>query len=326
MSGMTFAVSEEAFQSVFEALRDQITLAGTIGPGDTDVSAQVDYDIQLKRGRIALNSNNTLTVSELDLTFMKFDLTLYFNIDPICVGGGYIVIDIPYIGEVKIPVPSWCVFEDDPDFQITIPAGEILKHLVHEVSFTARLGADYAVSKARRRGKDYLEAHDKNDPNLWRIFIMPMLPIDIDLLDVADTVGDFLESAVEAALDSLLSGLGETAKAAITALLGSVIDVIRDVLDITDDIEEWIENLIRFDLDVLDHILMAVVRSFRSDFPLLTIEDPYPVLPEHDHKIVESGGVTYSTLCEVMLPVTGVGIEIGADEMVIEAGIGEVIL
>jgi hypothetical protein len=323
MSGMTFAVSEEAFQTVFETLRDNVHPSGTIGPGETDVSAQLDWEIELKRGRVSFNSNNTITISELDFSFVKCDLKLFFDLDPIPIGGGTVEINAGFGIKFTVELPSWTLFEAEPDFEITIPAGELLKHLVHEVSFNAELGTEYKVSKARRRGKDYLEAHDRGDPNTWNVFLIPRLPIDIDLLDVADTVGDFLESAVEAAVDGLLGGLSDTVKNLVKDILGAVIDIIRVALDIGDDIHEWFENLINFDLDLMDHVLMAVVRAFQSEIPLHSIEDPYPILPQHEHKIVLPTEITNYTLCEVMVPVTELDVRVDADEMVIQGTIGE---
>jgi len=70
-------------------------------------------------------------------------------------------------------------------------------------------------------------------PNHWQLYIDPGWSIDLDVFDFADIVGNLLEKrASDAAIDTLLGPLPDWAKDLIRALLGPIIDVVRDILDI----------------------------------------------------------------------------------------------
>ncbi|MBL0063124.1 MAG: hypothetical protein IPP40_16995 [bacterium] len=58
-------------------------------------------------------------------------------------------------------------------------------------------------------------------PDKWNIYLDPVW-MDIDLIDIADTVGNILDAAIENAVDNLLGWLPGWAKDAIEWILGSI--------------------------------------------------------------------------------------------------------
>ena len=101
------------------------------------------------------------------------------------------------------------------------------------------------------------------------------------------------------------------AKNLIKAILGPVVDLVRAILDIGDDIDEWLSDLLGVSLGVFDLIITLVADFFAAKFPLLEIEDPFPILP-------------YSgSLIPVKLPIEELGVNINDDELVLTATVGE---
>ena len=94
-----------------------------------------------------------------------------------------------------------------------------------------------------------------------------------------------------------------------SAILGPVIDLIRAILDLPDDIEEWLSDLLNVSFGLLDLILTAVGDYFAARNPLFEFE-PYPILEA-------SGG-----LIPVKVPITDFTVMVNDDEMVVEANVG----
>src|SRR5581483_8891924 len=82
--------------------------------------------------------------------------------------------------------------------------------------------------------------------NRWQITMVPTLPIDLDIIDIADTVGDLFHNLIVDAIDNLLASLGLPGWAIdfIDFVLGGIEGIIRTVLDIPDDVGEFILDLI----------------------------------------------------------------------------------
>jgi hypothetical protein len=96
----------------------------------------------------------------------------------------------------------------------------------------------------------------------------------------------------------------------IWAILGPVIDLIRSILDITDDIAEWFSELLGVSLGLFNAILTFVADYFAKENPLFEFEDPFPILPY-------SGG-----LIPVKIPIKDLVVQVDDNEMTIEANVG----
>src|SRR5207302_1626487 len=53
----------------------------------------------------------------------------------------------------------------------------------------------------------------------------------------------------------------------------------RTLLDVGDDVGEWLADRLGTGLGLVDTIENAVVRVFADETPLVRVQDPYPVLP-----------------------------------------------
>lgn len=303
MTDITVAASERAFAEMFHRLRDAFTFADSDGDTFGPLTASYSVAFHLENGTVDLRGDNTVRVGELDVVWDTLSVSLGVDLPEICVGG-WCVIPTPFGCALRLP--KLCVLSDTPDISVPLNLSGFLRS---EVSFIASLRTAYRVDPGRLPWMDYLDAEDANVPNKWQVFIDPE-GVDIDVFDIADIVGDMLEGAVDAAVDEALWFLPDWARSLVKALIGPAVDLVRVVLDIADDIEEWLEDLLGIRLGLLDAIATAVLDYLAAGNPLLEFEDPYPV-------IESSGG-----LIPVKVPIVDFAVHVNEDEMIVEASVG----
>jgi hypothetical protein len=276
---LTAAISEDVFKEVFAAIRDagefDITIhSPSISFFGVSASAEVHTRFHLEGGEITFQANNTLRIRELDIKWEELSLTLELNIPEIC-------IEIPY----WTPWGGWdsielgCIFEDNPDISITIP---LPSFFTSEISITdVGLKTFYGIGS----------------PNEWMVFLdLSENLVDIDIIDIADTVGDFVEDILEAAFGAI--GI----PSAIADVIG---DIVRFVLDIPDEIGEYLSEFI-FDRMGLKLSISSYIAEFLADkTPLFRLNDPLEVIPAEN------------ALIAVSIPIQFLNATITADEIVL---------
>jgi hypothetical protein len=287
----TAAISEKAFEEIFAAVVKGFKFSCSDSGGSGLISASYSVAAHLEGGSVDLRDNGTIEVSELDVKWDTLSLQICFDIPEICVGG-FCIIPNPFDGCI-LRAPRLCFFSGSPDFCIPLNLSGLL---TSEISFTAGMQVFYGIGSGV--------------PNRWQIVIVPTLPIDLDIIDIADTVGDLVENLIDSAIDGLLGGAPGWAKDLVRAILGPIDDIIRFVLDIPDDIGEWLLDLLT-DLGVFDVLLTALNGFLTNIVPPLEVEDPLTVLPAD------------GTLIPVKIPIEFIGIEINTNEMVIQGDVGD---
>ena len=302
MSDLTVAASEDAFRDLFGVLRDNFTFASSDSADFGPFSASYAVALHLEDGTVDLRADNTVAVKELDVKWDTLSVGVGFDIPEICIGG-WCIIPTPF--GCALRVPKVCVFSDDPDIDITLDLSGIV---TSELSMTASPLTSYFVDPARPPGMSPIQAQNAGVPNKWQIFLDPQT-VDVDIFDIADIVGDLLEDAITDAINALLPG-PQWLKDLILDILGPIIDLIRAILDLPDDIQEWFSDLLNVSFGLLDLILTAVADFFAAANPLFEFEDPFPIL-------AASGG-----LIPVKIPITDFTVLVNDDEMVVEANVG----
>lgn len=313
MAHLTVAASESTFVKLFNALRDNCHFAAADSVDLGPFTADYDVALHLEGGTIDLRADNTVSVKELDIKWDKLDLTLGIDIPEICIGG-FCIVPNPFGGCI-LRAPRICVFSADPDIRLKLPLGGLI---TSEVSFVGSLLTKYFVNPARPAGMNDWDAQDQipSLANFWQLFVDPQT-VDLDLIDIADTVGDLLENAADAAVDNLLGFLPGWARSIIKAILGAVIDVIRAILDIGDDIQEWLSDLLNVSLGLFDLILQFVADYFGAKNPLYQLEDPYPILGAANNP--NGGG---PPLVPVKIPIRDLTVFNDDAEMILQANVG----
>jgi len=312
MAHLTVAASEATFTKLFNAIRDTFSFAAADSIDFGRFTAGYNLAFHLEGGSVDLRSDNTVLVDELGIKWDRLDLSLGVDIPELCVGG-FCIIPSP-LGCV-LRAPRVCVFSDDPDFTLTLPLGGITS----EVSLVGQLVTRRSDNPNRPAGMNDWDAQDTNPPvvDKWQLFLDPEW-VDVDPIDVADTVGDLLEHAANAAVDAALWFLPGWASDIVKGLLGSVIGVIRDILDIPDDIQEWISDLLNVSFGLLDLIAQFILEYFASRTPLHEIEDPFPAIGAAPNP----NGVALPLLVPVKVPIRELRVFNDDFEMVLEANIG----
>ena len=283
----TAAISEETFLREFRELQQQTTFVilveereiVDVGIGRVTVAADIRF--HLDGGDVDFRADNTVSIDELDIQWEKLDVDIGIDLKEFCLPE----ICIPF---TDICTPSPCIFSGDPDLLIPLHIPAVFNS---EVSVNLRPKVYYGVGP----------------PNKWMAFLEPVGPVDVDLIDVADTVGDLLEDLIDAAVDAL--GLPDWAA---DVLGGSVVDTIRFLLDIGDDVGEWLADLVFSTLGVSLSIEELLAEYFLEDAAIFELADPVPVLPAD------------APLIEVTVPIEFIGVRVVDTEMILEADVGAV--
>lgn len=308
MADMEIALAEKTAQQVFRVLRDKVK-GSTSGSKDLGpFSVKWDVGFRLEKGNIDFQSNNTVLLKELDIVYDPLALELGFDIPRACVGGQCIVPN-PF-GGCLVRLPKHCFFEADPDIKVSLDLSGIIRS---EISGTCGLRTEYFDNPANV-GMTVWQAHALGVPDKWRFFLNPGW-LDIDLIDIADTVGTIIDKLIEAAVDAILGWLPDWAQDLVEAILGNFSDLIRAILDIGDDIEEWLSNLLGVSIGLFDIVVQLVLQHFAKQTPIFEFENPYPIMPAES----APGGIS---LVPVLVPVVDPKVVVTDPELTISASIG----
>jgi hypothetical protein len=320
---LTVAASEHAFQTMFGLLVKAIgwekSDAANFGP----FTAGYHIKGHLEGGSIDLRADNTIQVKELDIKWDILQLTLGLDIPEVCVGGG--CIDLPW----PIPdicLPKVCVFDENPDVSISV---DLAPFVAQEISFTGRLLARYYDASLPPPLidpcdllRDVLSNAGLIEPlpnhNQWHIFVDPET-VDIDLFDFPDIVGDLVEDALTNAVVAIIPG--GWVRDLILELIGGIADVIRFILDIPDEIDEWLSDLFNVSFGLFDFLVTLVLDLFGHCVPIHRIDDPFTVLEEEVSTSVRLDK-TPVTLVPVKVPVRNLSVRCDDVEMIVQADIG----
>lgn len=304
MAHANLAVSETAFNEIFDVFRDNFAIStsdsGSWGPFTASYSAGV----RLEGGDIDLKNNpDEVLIDELDIVYDPLSLNLGINFDPICTPS-FCILWVPFAGCV-IRVPSFCLFEADPDISIPIDLGGLIQS---EISGAFNVDTRYFNDPANA-GMSAHAAKNAGFPNKWQFYLEPIW-LDLDIIDIADTVGNILDAAIDWAIDTFLGPLPGVIKDVFSFVLGGLVDAIRAILDIGDDIDEWLSDLFGVSFGLFDFVLAEVAKYFANLYPIFEFEDPYPIMEASDG------------LIPVLMPVQNIETDITDSEFVISADVG----
>jgi hypothetical protein len=298
------AGSERATQELFDAIRDgaKLDVADSVDFGP--FTAGYDVEAHLEGGTVDLRPNGTIALNELDVEWDVLHFFAGIDIPEVCVGG-FCIIPNPF-GGCLVRAPQICAFSANPDLGINLDLSGLL---VSEVSAVVEPIVKYSVNPGRTAGMNDWDAHDAGVPNHWQLYIDPV-SIDLDIFDFADIVGNLLENALNAAIDNLLGPLPDWAKDLIRALLGPIIDLVRDILDIGDDLQEWLSQLLGTSLGLIN-VILTFIADLLATSPIIEFPDPLPLLEAEPGKMA------------VLLPVEFLGVEVDDTELQLQVDVGD---
>jgi hypothetical protein len=303
MSHLTVAASEDAVQELFNQVRDGFTFSASESTDLGSFTAGYAVSFHLENGSVELRADGTIRVAELDVVWDV--LNAFIGVDlPEKYIGGFCIFRTTFGCALRAP-KIW-VFSANPDIDLSLNLSGLLRS---ELSLVGGIRIAYFVDPGRLPGMTDLDAQDAEVPNKWQLFLDPE-SVDIDVFDFADIVGDLLEDALDAAIDLMFGWLPGWAQDLIRVIFGPIIDLVRLLLDIPDDIEEWLSDLLGISLGLADLILTVVGDYFATEKPIDLFDDPLQILSA-------SAG-----LIPVKIPVRDLAVRIDDVEMVLEANVG----
>jgi hypothetical protein len=301
MSHITIAASSNAFVQLFNVIRDNFTLSksdsGSFGP----FSASYSVALHLEDGNIQLNNDDTVEVKHLKIVWDTLKVEVCFNLPGFCVGGWCIIPD-PWNG-CLVGIPKICI-----GGPICVPLD--LSGLVSEVNdLKAKLNPVYFVDPARVPGESDLDAEFAGHPNKWRIFLDPVF-VHVDPIDIPASVANIIENIVRDAIESMFPVLPGFIVDALLAAIGPILDLVKGILGIVGEINDWITDLLMNTFDLLGIIETAIADYFAAQNPIYEFEDPYPILE------------AAPGLIPVKIPIRNLASHVNSKEMIVTADVG----
>ncbi|MBE7172417.1 MAG: hypothetical protein INR73_17650 [Williamsia sp.] len=302
MAHLTLATNERAFNKIVERATEVFAIShsdsGSFGP----FSASYSAGVRLEGGKVDLQSDGSIKISELDVIYDPLQVTLGLDIPTVSIGG-FCIIPTPF--GCALRAPKITLFAGNPDISVPINLSGLIRS---EISGAFKLLPKYFINPAKGTLSDH-DAHDANKANEWQLYLDPVW-IDIDLIDVADTVGSILDGLADSIINNFLSWAPGWARGIVRRILSPVISLIRSALDFADDVDEWISNLLGVSLGLFDFVVQMVAEFFASRNSIFKVEDPF--------KMLDGSG----TLIPILVPVRDLSIAVNENEMVISTNIG----
>lgn len=300
MSDLTVATSEAAFVELFKLVRDGFTFSDSSSGNFGPFTASYSVAVHLEKGTIQLDDDGTLDIDALDVVWDTLALKVCFNFPGFTIPG-FCAISDPWngclVGIPDIPIGG----------PLCVPLD--LSGLVSEISkVRAHLETRYFVDPARSPGVSDLQAEFAGTPNKWQVFIAPDF-VSVDPVDIPATIGNLFEDLVNDAIENLLPGwVPSGLTGVLMAFLRPVVEIVKEVLDVFDSVEDFLQDLIGEQFDLLGQIETAVVSYFANQYPI-EFEDPYPILKD-------------GPLIPVKIPLRNLQVDINSKEMIITGDIG----
>jgi hypothetical protein len=296
MSDITLAISQSALQQAFGALVEVFEFETTSNTsGNPRFSLHVKC--HLERGSFALvppDPNNPIytggfiKLSDIVIAWDNLDLTITVHIPKIG-WDSFCLLSLPVVGCV-ITIPGASFF--DTDVSVTLPIDNLVRSRI-----------DLGTAPL---------AHHLLDATTgkWQWAIVPeVVWTNIQPLDIADTVGDFIDDVVAKLVDEALSFLPDWAKDVVDAIVHGIASFVRGLLSLPADLISWLDNLLRVSLNPFDLIVQILVNHFQNDLRLYSIDDPMEILPKQTSPVL---------LPAVTIPIGSLDTRVDAVELVVE--------
>jgi hypothetical protein len=293
MANIDIAISHTAVKKMAKI---QIDNFHVIKSGSTTGNFKATYNVGVKLhgGELELrDSPDEIKISELDIVYDPLDIVLDIDIPEICVGGFCIVPKLN--GGCHVTAPKLCLFSDKSDIKISLN----LKGLIEsEISGVFTTVISYFTNPLAKDMNPY-QAYAADVLDKWRLYLKAKW-VDIDIIDISDTIGNILDKIVDDFINTVFAGLPDWAKDVLSWLLHGINDIIRDILDIGDDMDEWVSDLLGKSFGLFDLIIEKVANHLFSKNPLFEIDSPYAIvkgeLPIKQPVLLSIKGVTSDIL------------------------------
>ncbi|MEK4602433.1 hypothetical protein MHH42_15570 [Bacillus sp. FSL L8-0099] len=291
MSHVTLNTSQKLFREVFSSIRDKFEII--IDPvkdpnkytyihriGKSSLTTSLKGKVKLENGEIDFVEPNRIRIRELDVVFEKLIATFVLDIQKICLGGE-------------------CLFKSKRDIVTEVDLVPLLNRI--EVSFDLILSA----------------RNVKVPKNYWVISGQPDLP-DIDI-DFADTIGELITKKLTQSIRDTIPG-DSTFEKGLIEMVTDVGEFLRTILDIPDDVQEWIQRILLDEFGISNIILGSILDYFKDQLiATYQLENPFQIMKINSLKWCNN---TDYTLSAVKIPLSNVHVEVKNKHLCIYIDIG----
>ncbi|NHB69803.1 hypothetical protein [Perlabentimonas gracilis] len=299
MATIQLAVSENSMNQVLRNLIDNFHLTKS-GSSSGYFRASYNVGIGLTGGSIDFKNNpDEIVLKEIDVNWNPLNVTLEVDIPKVCVGG-FCIIPNPF-GGCLLRAPRICLFSSNPDIRIPLNLDGLI---TSEISGGFNVDIRYRDDPVNNTMNPY-QAYAANNLDKWQVYLSSRW-LNLDIIDISDTVGNLLDRIVDNFINGVFGGLPGWAKDILSWLLNGINDIIRGILDIGDDIKEWLSDLLGVSFGLFDFIVQQVGNYIANNHPLYEISNPYPIVPGAD---------------PVLLPISAIRTDVTNDEFVINVSI-----
>jgi hypothetical protein len=301
MSHFTLAASAKAFEQMFGLVRDNLHISTSDNDSWGPFTWNYAVKFHLQNGTIHLNNDDTVEIRHLDVVWDQLQFTLCFDLPGFCVGDW--CIDLGPFGDLCLP--PVCI-----GGPICLPLD--LSGLVTEIGeLKAKLAPKYFIDPTRPAGVSDLAAEFLGKSNEWRVYLRPV-EVYVVPLDAPATIANLIETRFRQAIENKFSWVPGWAWSFLWDLLGPLLDLLKSILGIADDLDSWVEDLLNNIFKLRAVIETMVADYFASQYPLFKFEDPYPIL---------DGPPSHNPI-PVKIPLRHLASHVNAQEMVVTADIG----
>jgi len=281
MSDVSLDLSEAAFKAMFNKVTPTPSLpfdgSTSLGPIWVGVEAAIHVE---GAGDIDFEDGNTFLLKELDIAWDKLIIRLGFDIPTIEVGNFCVLRmpeDSPFLGgECLFEFPGGKLFEGAPDIgPLTLNLNAIIPYVVSEIS------GRFEISLVKDGAALALKADVQS--------------LDVDPISINDTFGKLpaiLKAALAAGAASYIAANPQAwLLDAALGILGfpSLTEVLLDLLDIEDDVQEWLMDVLNISIGIQNLIYQAILDTILSK-TVFKIADPYDFLPTFNIDVTDFGG------------------------------------
>jgi hypothetical protein len=306
VSHLTVAVSEDGLNEQLRAVQENVAVEveSSIGGG---FELTYELGVRLEDGTVDLRPDR-FDLDELDVVYDPVSFGVRIDIPEICTPT--VCVDLPVFGESCLP--QLCLFEADPDISFDLDLGGIVES---EISVLLAAHVEFFDNPDRTPGMTDLDAYDADVLDEWHVVVEPVT-FDVDIVDLADTVGNALEEALGDEVGFIIDSIpGASAVVSVE----DVFDVLRDAFDVFDDLQEAIHDEFETGTSLGEVLLFELAEQFARTQPI-AIPTPFPAA-EDDAGTAAAEGRDFVHV-PVLLPLERPRVEVTDEELVVGLDVG----
>lgn len=347
MPNVNIAANEKAFKKILIAATKKLESTpsisgnGSLGP----FSASYQIGFRITDGDIELMNTGRVHFKEIDITYNPFILTLGIDLPHIHIGGECIIPNpLPWGPDCFLRLPEIDIWGGNPDItiplnlsgfitsefsgefsvtpskQVLLAKGTLTDHQAHFTADTSNEIRDrfrstisgalpiLPTATVNSIADAFVPMVKSNLADKWQFFLHDHWH-DLDIVDIAQTAVNILRGLVDYIIDTILAPVPSILRGIVRSIIHPIIDAIGAILDIPDDIAEWLSSQLQISFGLLDLIAQLILNFLGSMVPFYQFETPYPIIEDT------------SGLIPVLVPVENLSVTIDTQEFVLGADI-----